>query len=101
MFKYREVKIFLIFDFIILASTILLFNFFSLSREVLLVISFIFLSFNILFLSFIYYMNKEINIICNCINNMLNEDYLIDIRNYKEGLFGTLKSDTFKVVAKF
>lgn len=32
---------------------------------------------------------------------MLNEDYLIDIRNYKEGLFGTLKSDTFKVVAKF
>ena len=101
MFKYREVKIFLIFDFIILASIILLFNVFSLSREALLVILFIFLSFNILFLTFIYYMNKEINIICNCINNMLNEDYLIDIRNYKEGLFGTLKSDTFKVVAKF
>ena len=62
MFKYREVKIFLIFDFIILASTILLFNFFSLSREVLLVISFIFLSFNILFLSFIYniFLTKEI-----------------------------------------
>lgn len=101
MFKYREVKIFLIFDCTILASIILLSNVFSLSREALLVIFFIFLSFNILFLTFIYYMNKEINIICNCINNMLNEDYLIDIRNYKEGLFGTLKSDTFKVVAKF
>lgn len=60
----------------------------------------IYILFLFLFILYNKIQNKKIKEISNYMNNVLNNDYSLDIRSYEEGILSILKNDIYKMTIK-
>lgn len=100
MFRDKENKKLLRYQILIFVSTILLFILGDCSKESILIMIIVLIITNILTWYHLYKQSEKIKDLSIYMNNILNNNYSFDIRDYEEGDLSNLKNDIYKMTVK-
>lgn len=100
MFRDKKNKKLLVYQLLILLSTIMLLTLGNYPTKSILIILISFITTNILTWYHLYKQSKKIKDLSIYMNNILNNNYSLDIRDYEEGDLSNLKNDIYKMTVK-
>ena len=100
MFRNKENKNLLIFEILLLFLIIIIFKIVNVSKEAIILTVVSLILTDILVWYQLYKQSKKIRELSFYMNNILNNDYSFDIRDYEEGDISNLKNDIYKMTVK-
>lgn len=100
MFKAKDSKNQLIIQTLLLITVIIILNLLKIEKKGIVITGLFIIIANVIHYIYQYRENKKIIQLSIYMNNILNDNYSLDIRDYEEGILSNLKNDIYKMTIK-